>query len=99
MLLMVSASAATSPFAFTVIFCLSSPSATAVTTFTMPHLFGQVGGHDVHVIRQILPCACYSRHLSLAAQSSFGSDFASHACDFRSESVELIHHRIDGVLQ
>ena len=36
MLLMVSASAATSPFDFTVRFCLRSPSATAVTTFTMP---------------------------------------------------------------
>ena len=36
MLLMVSASAATSPFDFTVRFCLSSPFATAVTTLTMP---------------------------------------------------------------
>ena len=36
MLLMVSASAATSPFAFTVSFCVSTPLATAVTTFTMP---------------------------------------------------------------
>ena len=36
MLLMVSASAATSPLAFTVSFCVSSPLATAVTTFTMP---------------------------------------------------------------
>ena len=36
MLLMVSASAATSPFDFTVRFCLRSPSATAVTTLTMP---------------------------------------------------------------
>ncbi len=36
MLLMVSASAATSPFDFTVRFCLRSPLATAVTTFTMP---------------------------------------------------------------
>ena len=36
MLLMVSASAATSPLDFTVRFCFSSPSATAVTTFTMP---------------------------------------------------------------
>src|ERR1700721_237502 len=36
MLLMVSASAATSPLAFTVSFCVSSPFATAVTTLTMP---------------------------------------------------------------
>ena len=36
MLLMVSARAATSPFDFTVRFCFRSPSATAVTTLTMP---------------------------------------------------------------
>ncbi len=36
MLLMVSARAATSPLDFTVRFCLRSPSATAVTTLTMP---------------------------------------------------------------
>ena len=35
-LLMVSASAATSPFDFTVRFCFRSPLATAVTTLTMP---------------------------------------------------------------
>ena len=34
--LMVTASAATSPFASTVSFCSKSPFATAVTTFTMP---------------------------------------------------------------
>src|SRR5574341_428857 len=36
MLLIVSASAATSPFAFTVRLCFKSPFATAVTTFTIP---------------------------------------------------------------
>ena len=36
MLLMVSASAATSPFDLTVKFCLRSPLATAVTTLAMP---------------------------------------------------------------
>ena len=36
MLLMVSASAAISPLASTTIFCFRSPSATAVTTLTMP---------------------------------------------------------------
>ena len=36
MLLMVSASAATSPLDCTVRFCVRSPLATAVTTFTMP---------------------------------------------------------------
>src|SRR5712675_2346065 len=77
MLLIVSASAATSPFDFTVRFCLRSPSATAVTTFTMPR-------------------TCSVR---LAAKLAFGADFAGNARDFAGKSVELVHHRIDGVLE
>jgi hypothetical protein len=45
MLLIVSASAATSPFASTVSFCRRLPSATAVTTLTMPRTRSvRVGG-------------------------------------------------------
>src|SRR4029077_7532951 len=35
----------------------------------------------------------------LAAEQAFGSDLACHARDFRGKSVELVHHRIDGVFQ
>ena len=35
----------------------------------------------------------------LAAEFAFGADFARHARDFAGERVELIHHRVDGVLQ
>ena len=38
-------------------------------------------------------------HLRLAAELSFDADFARHARDFRGEGVELIDHRVDGVLQ
>ena len=48
---------------------------------------------------KILPGAGDAWHLRLAAELAFGADFAGDARHFRGESVELIHHRIDGVLQ
>ena len=63
------------------------------------HLLGQVGGHDVHVVGKVFPGAGHARHLGLTAQFAFGADFARHARDFGGERVELIHHRIDGVLE
>ncbi len=63
------------------------------------HLVGQVAGHEVHVIRQILPRTGDAFHVRLAAQLAFRTHFARHARDFRRERAELIHHRIDGVLQ
>jgi len=39
------------------------------------------------------------RHLSLAAEFAFGADLAGHARHFRRKAIELIDHRIDGVLQ
>ena len=38
-------------------------------------------------------------NLSLTAQFSFGADFTSHTSHFSSERVQLVHHRVDGVLQ
>ena len=40
-----------------------------------------------------------ARHHGLAAELAFGADFARHARDFRREAVQLIHHRVDGVLE
>jgi hypothetical protein len=37
--------------------------------------------------------------LRLAAQATFGADFARHACHLAGEGVELVHHGVDGVLQ
>ena len=39
------------------------------------------------------------RHLRLAAELAFGADLARHARHFRGEAVELIDHRVDGLLQ
>ena len=63
------------------------------------HLFGQVGGHHVDGVGQVLPGAGDARHLRLAAELAFGADFARDARHFGGEGVELIHHRVDGVLQ
>src|SRR3712207_7574651 len=40
-----------------------------------------------------------SFHLRLAAQLAFGTHFAGNAGHLGGEGVELVHHRIDGVLQ
>src|SRR5262249_43121127 len=62
-------------------------------------LRGEVRGHEVDVVGQVLPCAGDARHLRLAAELAFGADLARHARDFRGEGVELIHHGVDGVLE
>src|SRR5579864_8561820 len=62
-------------------------------------LRGQVAGHRVHRIGQILPHAAHTFNLCLTAQLAVGAHFTGHARDFRSERVELVHHGVDGVLQ
>ena len=62
-------------------------------------LGGQVRRHEIDVVGQVLPDARDAAHFRLAAEFSFGADFARDAGNFRGERVELIDHRIDGVLQ
>src|SRR6185369_138488 len=59
----------------------------------------QVAGHEVDVVGKVLPRSSDTGHLRLAAELSFGSDFARDARDFAGECVELIDHRVDGVLE
>jgi hypothetical protein len=40
-----------------------------------------------------------ARHLRLAPELAFRAHLAGHARDFSRERVELVHHRVDGVLQ
>ena len=47
------------------------------------HLAGQVAGHRVHVVGQVLPRAGDAVHLGLAAELAFGADLARHARHFR----------------
>ena len=63
------------------------------------HLAGQVRRHRVDVVGEVLPRAGDARHLRLAAELAFGADFARDAGHFRGEGVQLVDHRVDGVLQ
>ena len=63
------------------------------------HLLGQVGGHEVDGVGQVLPGAGDAGHLRLAAELALGADLARDARHFAGEGVELIDHRVDGVLQ
>ena len=58
-------------------------------------LAGQVAGHRVDALGQVLPHAADARHLRLAAELAVGADFARHAGDFRGEDAELLDHRVD----
>ena len=55
--------------------------------------------HEVDAVGEVLPRAGDARHLRLTAQLAFGADFARDARHFGGKTVELIHHRVDGVLQ
>src|SRR4029453_2115968 len=59
----------------------------------------QVGAHGVDRVGQVLPGAGDVRHFCEASQLAFGADLARDAEDFGRERVELIDHRVDGVLQ
>ena len=63
------------------------------------YLAREVTGHEIHVIGQVFPRSRDAHHLRLAAEFSFGADFARHARHFRCERIQLVHHRIDGVLE
>ena len=59
------------------------------------HLAGEVAGHRVDAVGQVLPGAGHALDLGLAAELAFGADFAGHARHFRGERAELIHHLVD----
>ena len=100
MVLMVFFSSRISPFTSTVILRDRSPRATAVVTSAMLRTCaGQVAGHGVDVVGEVLPGAGHARHVGLAAQPAFGADFARHARHFAGEAVELVDHGVDGFLQ
>src|SRR5690606_20709910 len=59
---------------------------------------GEIGGHGVDVVGQVLPGAGDAAYLRLAAELAVGPDFACDPRHFRGERVELIDHRVDHVL-
>ena len=100
MLLMVSASAATSPLRLDGEVLLEvAVGDRGHDLGDAAHLLGQVGGHHVHGVGEILPRAADAGHLRLAAELAVGADLARDARHLGGEGVELIDHRVDGVLQ
>ena len=100
MVLIVFLSARISPFTSTVIFFERSPLATAVVTSAMLRTWPvRFVGHQVHVVGQVLPRAGDAADLRLAAELALGADLARHAGHFGRERIELIDHRVDGVLE
>ena len=97
---MVSFSSRISPLTSTVIFFDRSPFATAVVTCAMLRTW------LVRFDAIMLTLSVRSFHvpddaldLRLTAEPAFGADLARHARDLAGERVELIDHRVDGVLQ
>src|SRR5207302_258830 len=63
------------------------------------HLAGEVAGHPVHALGQVLPDATDLAHLRLTAELSLGTDLAGDAGHLPGEGVELVDHHVDGLLQ
>ena len=60
---------------------------------------GQIAGHGIDAVGQVLPGAGDSADFRLPAEFALRADFARDASHFTGESVELIDHGVDGVLQ
>ena len=58
-------------------------------------LGGQIAGHEVDAVGEILPGAGDSGHHGLTAKLSFGADLARDTGDLSGKGIQLFHHRID----
>ena len=89
-----------SPLTSTVILLDRSPFAIAVATSAMlrtcPVRFDAI---ELTLSVRSFQVPADVRHHGLTAEFTFRADFARHAADFGGERVELVHHRVDGVLQ
>ena len=60
----------------------------------VPHLRGEVRGHLVDRVREVLPDARDAPHLRLAAELAVGADLARDARHLGRERGELVDHRV-----
>src|SRR5437867_4049342 len=58
---------------------------------------GEVAGHRVDGVGQVLPCPADPLDVRLTAELAFRPDFARHPGHFAGEGVELVDHRVDRV--
>src|SRR5215475_1439748 len=62
-------------------------------------LRGEVTAHGVDRVGQILPCPRHAGDGRLHTEPTLGADLARHTGHLGGETIELIDHRVDGVLQ
>ena len=58
------------------------------------HLGGQVVGHEVHRVGEVLPGAGHAGHVGLAAEDALGADLAGHSGDLVGERLQRRRHRV-----
>src|SRR5204863_343333 len=63
------------------------------------HLVGEVGGHDVHVVGEVFPDAGHALDIGLTAEVAFSAHLAGYTRHLVGEGVELVDHRVDGLLE
>src|SRR5262249_8299646 len=63
------------------------------------HLASEVARHGIDAVGEVLPRSGHTAHHGLAAELAFGADLAGNAGDLAGKGVELIDHRIDGLLK
>ena len=97
---MVFLSSRISPFTSTVIFLERSPLATAVVTSAMLRTWPvRLPAIALTLSVRSFQVPPTPSHLRLAAELAFGADLAGDAGHFGGEGVELVDHRVDGVLE
>src|SRR5262249_8610530 len=63
------------------------------------YLLGKVIGHYVDVVGEVLPCPGDAWRRRLAAKLALAAHLARHPRHLRGERAQLIHHRVDGLLE
>src|SRR6185437_4350403 len=62
-------------------------------------LDGEVGGHDVDRLGEVLPRAGHALHVGLPAEAALGAHLAGHPGDLAREVRQRVDHGVDGVFQ
>src|SRR5207249_4493952 len=63
------------------------------------HLGGQIAGHNIDALGEILPNAAHVAHLCLPTELAFGADFPGNARHFGGEAPQLIDHGVDRIFE
>src|SRR5207302_1001256 len=63
------------------------------------HLVGEVARHGIHIVGQVLPRPAYASDLGLATELPLGPHLAGDTSHFRREGIQLVDHRVNGLLE